>query len=384
MHCANSTRSGRRTVAIVVLALIALTPARSQTPRDADLERVRGDIARLRERLSEVRREARSAQQELESADLELGIRTRELDLAIDAQTQLEQQRRGIEQEIAVIEPQLERQRHFLAGRLAALSRAGELGYVRLLLSMDERGDPVEAVSMLSYLVSRDARAVTRFRSEREVLLSRRRDLADREQRVATARIEVEQKQKSVAAARDEKARLVASLAHEEHGSASRLADLEEKEKRLERLVAMLSTQQSGDAASLDVRTVEGALPWPVAGKVVESFGRHRDPRFATVTTNNGIKIATAADTPVHSVYQGTVLFSQWFKGYGNLIIVDHGHRVFSLYGNLKAVGVAVGDRVSAGQTIAAAAESEETPPAYLYFEVRQDNRPVDPRKWLR
>jgi septal ring factor EnvC (AmiA/AmiB activator) len=66
------------------------------------------------------------------------------------------------------------------------------------------------------------------------------------------------------------------------------------------------------------------------------------------------------------------------------LIILDHGNRVFSLYGNLKQSGVAVGDRIATGQPIAGVGESEETNGGYLYFEVRNDNHPEDPQKWLR
>ncbi|HET7712963.1 MAG TPA: peptidoglycan DD-metalloendopeptidase family protein, partial [Thermoanaerobaculia bacterium] len=105
---------------------------------------------------------------------------------------------------------------------------------------------------------------------------------------------------------------------------------------------------------------------------------------FATYTVNNGLKIEAAPGTQVRAVFQGTVLFSQWFKGYGNLIILDHGNRVFSLYGNLKAPGVVVGDRVNAGQVIAGVGESEDGRAGYLYFEIRRDNRPEDPQKWLR
>jgi septal ring factor EnvC (AmiA/AmiB activator) len=117
---------------------------------------------------------------------------------------------------------------------------------------------------------------------------------------------------------------------------------------------------------------------------VIETFGRQKDPKFLTFTTNNGVKIAAAPGMPVHAIFQGTVLFSQWFKGYGNLIILDHGNRVFSLYGNLKSSSVEVGERVISGQTIAGVGEGEQAGPGFLYFEVRQDNRPEDPQKWLR
>ena len=237
---------------------------------------------------------------------------------------------------------------------------------------------------MLGFLVTRDGRAVSRFRTERDQLDRARADLAEREQKLAVVRRIVEERQRDVAAAHAEKQRLLATLERQESGSATQLAALEEKARRLERLIDVLSHQQHGAEVKLDIRSVAGALPWPASGKVAERFGRQRNARFNTFTTNNGIKIETDPGSPVRAVFEGTVLFSQWFKGYGNLIILDHGHRVFSLYGNLKSPGVAVGDRVAAGQTIAGAGESEEIPPAAVYFEIRQDNKPEDPQKWLR
>jgi len=129
---------------------------------------------------------------------------------------------------------------------------------------------------------------------------------------------------------------------------------------------------------------VQGALAWPVEGKVIEHFGKQVNAKFSTITQSNGLKIAAAPGSAVRAVFGGTVLFSQWFKGYGNLIVLDHGNRVFSLYGNLKAPAVAVGDRVATGQPIAGVGESEGAQGGYLYFEVRNDNRPEDPQKWLR
>jgi septal ring factor EnvC (AmiA/AmiB activator) len=370
---------------IVIVASMALTTARSQTSRSsADLDRIRDEIARLKAKLDDVHRQAKSAQQELEAVDLELGIRTRELDLAIETQKRLDTERQTIESQIADIAPRIERQKKFLGKRLAALYRMGGLSYLRMALSIDDRRDPIEAMSMLNFLITRDARAVSRYQATREQLAMRQSDLADRQRKIADVRRVVEDRQHAVAAAHAQKEQLVASLQREEHGSERHLAELEEKAKRLERLIEVLSKQETAGAGSFDIRTVQGALSWPADGKVVERFGRQRNPKFDTFTTNNGIKIETAAGAPVRAVFGGTVLFSQWFKGYGNLIILDHGHRVFSLYGNLKSASVAAGDRIAAGQTIAGTAESEETPPAYLYFEIRQDNRPEDPQKWLR
>ena len=237
---------------------------------------------------------------------------------------------------------------------------------------------------MLSFLVSHDARTISRFQAARHQLEVREAELAERRRRLADATRVVEERKRAVVAAKVENERLLAKLRSEESGSELELAELEEKARRLERLVDLLSKQQGGGAALADVRTFRGALAWPVEGKVIESFGRQRNAKFSTYTMNNGLKIGSESRAPVRSVFQGTVLFSQWFKGYGNLIILDHGNRVFSLYGNVIAPAVTPGERVTTGQTIAGVGEGEGTGTAFLYFEIRNDNRPEDPRTWLR
>jgi septal ring factor EnvC (AmiA/AmiB activator) len=371
-----------RTAIAAVALLLLLLPAHAQ--RASDLERIRTDITRLRVRLEEVRRQAQSAARELEEVDLELGIRTRELDLASAAETKLAGEQQSIQTQIAALVPRIVREKADLRIRLVALYRLGGLSYFRMLLSLEDEKNPIEAMSMLSYLVSRDARLVTRFEETQRQLAARQHELADRRERLRQTRLVVDQRRRAVEAAHLDKERVLARLKTEESGTSQELAALEEKARRLQRLVDALSQQKRGIAPPTDIRSVQGALAWPIQGKVIERFGRQRNPKFATFTVNNGLKIEAVAGTQVRAVFQGTVLFSQWFKGYGNLIILDHGNRIFSLYGNLKQSAVAVGDRIATGQPIAGVAEGEEAAGGYLYFEIRQDNRPEDPQKWLR
>ena len=368
---------------MIVLLLFFALPLHSQ-PVNSDLDRIRGEIARLRRKLDDVRAQTKTAERELEEVGIELDIRTRELQIAVDLQRQIEQERQAVAAQVAEVGLEIAGEREFLRHRLAALYRLGGLSYLRLLMSIDERRNPIEAMSMLSYLVERDARAVTRFEAARAQLAARTADLADKQRRVADIRGVVEQRRAAVAATYAQRERMVASLRSAGSSSERQISELEEKAKRLERLLDFLSKQQAGVAPKVDIRSYQGALGWPVQGKVVEDFGLQRNAKFNTVTFNNGVKIAAAPGSPVRAVFVGTVLFSQWFKGYGNLIILDHGNRVFSLYGNVKAPAIAVGDRVSAGQAIAGVGEAEEARSGYLYFEIRRDNKPENPQKWLR
>ncbi len=372
-----------RSKATLLVLLVALLVTSAHAQR-SDLDRIRSDISRLRTRLENVRKDARSAARELEEVRVELDLRTSELELAATEEQRLLEEQRVVEAQIAMLVPAIARQKDELRKRLVALYRLGGLSYLRILLSLEGGRNPIEAMSMLSYLVSRDSRLVTRFQATQRELAGRRTQLAERQKTLQQTRAQVEARRHAVALAYRRQQVVVARLRSEESGAAQQLATLEEKARRLQRLVDVLSQQKRGLAPDLDVRSFQGALAWPIDGKVIEEFGRQRNPKFATFTINNGLKIEAVPGTPVRAVFQGTVLFSQWFKGYGNLIILDHGNRVFSLYGNLKAPLVATGDRIATGQPIAGVGESEDATTGYLYFEMRRDNRPEDPRVWLR
>ena len=160
----------RTGLALLLVALLSLSSAHSENSGNADLERVRGEIVRLRQRLEDVHSQTASTQRALQEVELELDIRDRELQIAVNLQSQIEVQQKAAEAQVAEIGPRIARQKQFLRRRLDALYRVGGLSYVRMLMSIDDRRDPVEAMSMLSYLVSRDSRAVTRFQASRESL----------------------------------------------------------------------------------------------------------------------------------------------------------------------------------------------------------------------
>jgi septal ring factor EnvC (AmiA/AmiB activator) len=369
------------------IALLATTLLLAQAPApatNADLDRIRGEITRLKQRLDDVHRQAQDARHELEAADIELGIHTRELEIATQTRQRVDKERADTEAQIANLVVKIGQQKQHLRKRLVSLYQLGGLSYLRILMSIDQRSDPSAGVSMLSFLVTHDSRMIERFQATRQQLDEQKIALAKRQQELAELSRVIEQRRRAVAASYAEKQRVLEVLEKQESGSEQQIAELEEKARRLERLVGLLSAQAPVEPPSSDVRTYRGTLAWPADGKILERFGRQRNAKFSTYTMNNGLKIAAAPHAEVRAVFQGTVLFSQWFKGYGNLIIVDHGNRVFSLYGNIASPVVAVGDRITTGQPIAGVGEGEDASGSYLYFEIRQDNHPEDPQKWLR
>jgi septal ring factor EnvC (AmiA/AmiB activator) len=134
---------------------------------------------------------------------------------------------------------------------------------------------------------------------------------------------------------------------------------------------------------AVPIAAFRGTLPWPVAGRVRSTFGRHKHPRFDTYTVQNGVEIEAPAEAPVHAVHDGRVVFADRFRGYGLMIVLDHGGKHHTLYAHLAESRVSVGDEVKEGQLLGLAGDGAGEAPG-VYFEVRFQGQPEDPADWLR
>jgi len=172
---------------------------------------------------------------------------------------------------------------------------------------------------------------------------------------------------------------LLRTLNAEASKSSRIVRDLERAEGELSQLIAELK------ATSLEIglRARKGHLPFPTRGIVEVGFGKVVNPRFNTVTVQKGVDIRAGMGERVFSVGVGTVVYAGWLKGYGNLVIVDHGGNYHSLYAHLKDVGVDVGVEVEEGEEIATVGDTGSLKGAYLYFEIRKAGQAVDPLPWL-
>ena len=162
---------------------------------------------------------------------------------------------------------------------------------------------------------------------------------------------------------------------------------LEEQKERAQQLQTLMDKLASQEIV-LPFRFVpfyekKGKLPWPIPGKVITRFGV--EPYLNTRTMNNGIEIAPPKDnTIVRSIHPGKVVYADYFQGYGNLLIIDHGMNYYSLYGHCDEFMVSKGDLVRAEQPIAIAGDLGSLKGLSLYLEIRYKARPLDPLQWLK
>ncbi|MFN3680785.1 MAG: murein hydrolase activator EnvC family protein, partial [Nitrospira sp.] len=161
--------------------------------------------------------------------------------------------------------------------------------------------------------------------------------------------------------------------------SASRVDGLLRELEMRRKALAMRPPASAPAAASVG----RGTLPWPVEGQIISFFGRQKHPTFNTYVQRRGIEIRTKDGSPIQAVMPGTVVYADWLKGYGLVIILDHGNGFFSLYAHASKILVSVGDQVAAGQPIGETGDTGMIGENTLYFELRRGAEPIDPLQWL-
>jgi septal ring factor EnvC (AmiA/AmiB activator) len=121
----------------------------------------------------------------------------------------------------------------------------------------------------------------------------------------------------------------------------------------------------------------------PVKGKIVSLFGKFKNTRYQILNFRSGIEIQTDRGEPIAAVFAGKILYADWFKGYGNMIIIDHGENYYTVYAHIEEAFKSTGDDVDAGEVIATVGDTGSITGPKLYFEVRHHGKPLDPMQWL-
>jgi murein hydrolase activator len=343
------------------------------------LAKVRERRAALEQELARMRGEEKSLLGEVEQLELELRLRTEEL---TEIQITLKRTRARLDATVARVrqlETSLAAARPALAAHARALYKLGDMSYVRLLLSIDRPSDFFRGYRFITTLARRDNARVAAFRADLAALTTEKAALEQRTQESIALRARLTTARRSLDAQRARKTELLTSLVERKELNAAYVEELAQAEARLQDL---LSGSGSGEVA-VPLGAFRGSLPWPADGRVRAGFGRRKHPRFDTYTVHNGIEIEAPPDAEVRAVHEGRVVFAERFRGYGLMVVVDHGAKHHSLYAHLAEVAVEPGQEVAAGTTLGRADPGGDEGPG-VYFEMRYQGRPEDPLDWLR
>ena len=408
-------RIPRLTLALVVApALLLPASADAQAKREtaADVGDKQRDLQQTQKRLKEERQKAADARKreasvlsELEAIDGRLTEKRKQV-AALDGRMRRAQADIGeLQGEIGRLQTRRSGQEEVLSRRLRALYKLqAQGGVLPIVLSGD---DPVtQAVQLrhLTTLATVDARLIREYRVTSEAMADRKSRLETRGKELASLRSDAEQERVEVDQEAAKRRALLSRIQDERAYHDRMVSELSEATRRLEAFVRDLQEKQRravakppapsrparpapGDSPGVSgpgFAALRGRLSWPADGRVVAEYGPQVNPRFGTKTFRNGIDIEASEGSSIAAVFPGHVVYTGWFRGYGNLIIVDHGGEYYTIYAHAADIRVAEGDEVKQGQIIGTVGDTGSLQGPRLYFEVRHEGKPQDPAQWLR
>jgi septal ring factor EnvC (AmiA/AmiB activator) len=178
---------------------------------------------------------------------------------------------------------------------------------------------------------------------------------------------------------------LLSSVKKEKNSYSKMLKEMQDVSSRiLEIIKESEKTEKENVSFGKSFSSLKGRLPWPVNGKIVLPYGSQRDPQFNTPIFRSGAYIQSNDSSFVRAVHRGRVVYAEWFKGYGELVIVNHGDGYHTLYGSLSEIFTKVGDIIKDNQPVGRVGTSGLLNSPGLYFEVRYKGKPLDPLQWLK
>ena len=368
---------------LTAIAFLLLSTASAGEKEDrAKLEKIGKDISKLEQSIKgQSRQQDKLAGElkkiELASADLNNKIST------------IQKQRAALNRELIQLEKQQKKleslkhsQQQLISQEIVAAYRLGSEEPIKLLLNQEDPEKFSRSLKYYDYFLAARAEKLASYRQTHQQLETTKSDIASREQSLAESRQQLAIEQQTLRENRQQREQLLTSLGKQIQNSQQTLNQLRNERQRLETVLKALeqrAMQLAAPASKQPFSKQKGKLPWPVSGKLTQHFGAVRNADI----TWSGWLMQAVEGLHVHSIHHGRVIFSDYLRGYGLLVIIDHGEGYMSLYAHNQVLLRETGDWVKPGERIARVGNTGGQADHALYFEIRHNGKPTNPKAWL-
>lgn len=358
--------------------------AEQKAASEKQISQIRKEISQLDEWLKKANSEKSGLAAQLRKEEKAIDQVSRDIRANQERIGTLLKQLAQLEQDFKAQQLILRQQKDFYARQIRASYLQGQQPALKLMLNADSPQDAMRQMRYLGYLnqarsekIETYQEALAQLKATEEQLLTQKTELAQEREALAES-------QKRLNASLAERKHVLARLDSNIKNEAARLSALKSDQTRLETLVkeieqALAKIQRAQIQRPFGKQRAK--LPWPTHGKVLTRFGAQT---AQGKLRSNGIRFATDENAPVKAVHSGSVVFSDWLRGFGLLLIIDHGNGFMSLYGNNRSLLKHTGDTVQAQDVVAYASAGTTDIESGLYFEIRENGKPQDPLLWLK
>ncbi len=396
----------RVALALAVLAAFPAQAAKNAAPGPRDAAASERELRELRARIDKLQGELAAAEKSSGEAADQLRDSGRAVSEAHRALFELTQSRRALEASLGSIAARERETRagvaeqEALAGKLLRLQqRQGAPDRLRLALEGRDAATVARHIEYYNYIQRSRATLIAQLRRKSEELAGLAREAAERREDIARNEAEQAAQARALERERGARAALVAKLAGEVARGKREIGKLKRDEGRLSKLVEEIARAlaarpaEGGKSRGRRVESVaddsvaakafealRGKLKLPVRGELMNRYGAAREEAGSSW---KGLFIRAVTGETVRAVADGRVVYADWLRGFGNLLILDHGRGYMSLYGYNDGLLRRVGETVRGGDAVAQVGASGGSAESGLYFELRRDGKPFDPMRWV-
>lgn len=369
-----------------------------------DLNRLHERIETLKKELDSTKEAHKDATDELKQSEKAISETNRKLYELSKQHKQNRNTLAGLQQQKLEIETTVKEQQDLLGAQLYQQYLHGQQGYIQVVLQQQDPGAIARQLHYYSYVSKARAALIASMQKNLGKIARLNDETASALKELTELKQKQEQERRELQTQKNERNKVLKQLSAKISSQRGEISKLKRDEKRLSQLVERLariipkavpgkrnrstkSSEPVGRNESLPTNAFDGGnfaalkgkLNLPVRGDIANRFG---DSREDTGVSWKGLFIKSSEGNDVKSVASGRVVFADWLRGFGNLLIVDHGDGYMSLYGNNQSLLKRVGETVSGGDTIASVGNSGGNETSGLYFELRHRSKPLDPLGW--
>jgi septal ring factor EnvC (AmiA/AmiB activator) len=365
---------------LCVLSLII--PLALFAQESGDAQRITDRIRALQGEAERLAGQSRTLLGDLRQREIDRDIKAEQLRQAESAMNEAEKALQSTTTRLSDLEVQRINQLPDLKAQLVDVYKRGRSGYARMLFTAGDYRDFARATRAIGALTAINERRIQEHQKTLEAIRGERTAFEQRAKELQAKTAEARRAKSTADAAVASASELIRQIDSRRDFTAQYVGELQVAYSRLQQEVTALSEKSSGETVAVPLRPFQGALDWPVPGRLVGAFGQPSN-RLGGTAVRNGIEIAADEDTPVRAVHGGSVGYAGPFTGFGTLVILDHGGNGYSLYGYLGSTSLKQGDTLETGAEVGRVGLAPAGPPT-LYFEMRIDGRSVNPVQWLK
>jgi murein DD-endopeptidase MepM/ murein hydrolase activator NlpD len=341
---------------------------------------IQSKITSIRNRLKDVNNKKRDVASELAVIENDLKKAQNEL-AATEAKLRDTQQKLvNTQQELEAAQAQVENQQETLNIRIKAMYMTGPVDYIEVLLASSSFSDFLTRLDMVKRIIDSDKNLLADFREKKEIVEQKKAELEEQHRQIAEHKKNISRQKATIASRQADRKRLYAELEEQRKEYERQEDKLQEDAARLARMIQELQ------AKSKRAYMGTGVFRWPVPSStnVTSDYGWRVHPIFKSRRFHEGIDIAAPTDSTVVAADDGVVIYTGWYGGYGNTIIIDHGDKISSRYSHLSKILVNDGEKVKKGDKIGLVGSTGWSTGPHLDFGVIKDGQHVNPWNWLK